>query len=42
VKLNKRGLRYVDAGGTRMKLRIVAHDKQGNGWRTTTPINLQH
>jgi Ca2+-binding RTX toxin-like protein len=41
VKLNKRGLRYVDAGGTRMKLRIVAHDKQGNGWRTTTPINLQ-
>lgn len=42
VKLNRRGLRFVAANGTRMKLRIVARDKHGNGWRTAVPIKLQH
>jgi Ca2+-binding RTX toxin-like protein len=41
VKLNRRGRNYVAAGGERMKLRIVARDKHGNGWRTTAPIKLQ-
>jgi Ca2+-binding RTX toxin-like protein len=41
VKLNRRGRRYVAAGGKRMKLRIDARDQRGNGWRTTTPVKLK-
>jgi Ca2+-binding RTX toxin-like protein len=41
VKLNRRGRRYVAADGKRMKLQINARDKQGNGWRTTTPVKLK-
>lgn len=41
VKLNRHGRRYVAANGKRVKLRITAHDKQGNGWRTATATKLK-
>jgi Ca2+-binding RTX toxin-like protein len=44
IKLNRRG-KLLAAGasskGTRVKLRIVARDAKGNGWRTTDPFRLK-
>jgi Ca2+-binding RTX toxin-like protein len=41
VKLNRRGGNLVANGSSvRVKLRIVAHDKHGNGWRTATRVKL--
>jgi Ca2+-binding RTX toxin-like protein len=41
VKLNRRGGNLVANGSSvRVTLRIVAHDKHGNGWRTATRVKL--
>ena len=44
IKLNRRG-KLLAAGasnkGARVKLRIVARDSKGNGWRTTDALRLK-
>ena len=44
IKLNRRGKRLAagaSSKGARVKLRIVARDSKGNGWRTTDPFRLK-
>jgi len=43
VKLNARGVRVLSGApsGLRVKVRIVSHDDQGNGWRTTEKLRLK-